>query len=111
MLPLVGTDAENESPAGDDAVDTLTLRLAETIRSLAVQRDFVKMVQADLSRRLKNARKSFRRLNKKAKAVRDADLFEMQATRSDATGMSVDSELTAAAPDLVQFGEEPLMSD
>jgi len=35
----------------------------------------------------------------------------MQTTKSDATGMSVDNELTAAVGDFVQLGEEPLMSD
>jgi len=110
LLPL-GAAAENGFPAEDEVVDSLTLTLAETIRSLALQRDFVKVIKSDLSRRLKNARKSLNRLNQKAKAVRDADLFEMQTTKSDATGMSVDSELTAAVGDFVQLGEEPLMSD
>jgi|GEM_PF-3242784 len=35
----------------------------------------------------------------------------MQTKKSDATGMSVDDELTAVVGDFVQLGEEPLMSD
>jgi len=35
----------------------------------------------------------------------------MQTTKSDATGISVDNEVTAVVGDFVQLGEEPLMSD
>jgi len=69
LLPL-GAAAENGFPAEDEVVDSLTLKLAKTIRSLALQRYIVKKIKTDLTRKLKNARKSLKRLNQKAKAVR-----------------------------------------
>lgn len=96
-LEPVGLAAASPIAADDNKVQSLKLKFAEYIRSLTQQRDSVKVIKATLSRKLKNARKSLNRLKQKATAPRDADLLEITAMRCDASGVSLDSELTAAA--------------
>ena len=71
--------------------------LAESILVMKKQREQLKMTKEDLSRKLKNARQRYTRLKKKALRLASGDLVDEFNTGSDATGMSVDSEPTAAA--------------
>ena len=84
--------------------------LAESILVMKKQREQLKRMKEDLSRKLKNARQRYTRLKKKTHPLACDDLVEELSTGSDAIGMSVDSEPTAAAAGVGKCGDESLMS-
>ena len=73
--------------------------LAEHMRHWKKQRDAMKAIQADLSRKLKNARSRYQYCKRKSLSLKDADFVEMLPTGSEASDMSTDSEPTAAGAD------------
>ena len=80
------------------------VRNAELIRLWSQQRDAMKVIKANLSRKLKNARSRYTYCKRKAHSLNGADLVESLQTWSDATDVSTDSEPTAAGADDAQFG-------
>ena len=96
-----GVAAGPLSAAEDMAVSSFLVRLAESIRCLAKERDALKIMSADISRKLKNARKQQRRFKQKASSLTSADLVELLSIRSEESSMSVDSEPTAAGSSCV----------
>ena len=103
--------------AGDEAcmeslVETILVMesLAESILVMKKQREQLKMTKEDLTRKLKNARQRYTRLKKKALRLASGDLVDELNAGSDESGMSVDSEPTAAAAGVGKCGDESLMS-
>ena len=99
--------------AGDEAfmeslVKTILVMesLAESILVMKKQREQAKMTKEDLTRKLKNARQRYTRFKQKALRLASGDLVDELNTGSDASGMSVDSEPTAAAAGVGKCGDE-----
>ena len=117
-VPVVLPKLLCQGAAGGDAAFMKSLEesvlvmesLAESILVMKKQREQLKREKENLTRMLKNARQRYTRLKKKALRLASGDLVDELNTGSDAIGMSVDSEPTAAAAGVGKCGDESLMS-
>ena len=117
-VPVVLPKLLCQGAAGGDAAFMKSLEesvlvmesLAESILVMKKQREQLKREKENLTRMLKNARQRYTRLKKKALRLASGDLVDELNAGSDACGMSVDSEPTAAAAGVGKCGDESLMS-
>ena len=75
------------------------VELAKHMRHWKKQRDAMKAIHADLTRKIKNARSRYQYCRRKCFSLTDADFVEMLPTGSEASDMSTASEPTAAGAD------------
>ena len=78
--------------------------LENQMRHWKKQRDGMKAIRGNLSRKLKNARSRYQYCKRKCLSLKDADFVEMLPMESEASDTSTASEPTAVGADTAHFG-------